>query len=434
MNIQAATKLLLKGGRLVDPASGRDEDVDLKIVDGRIESIGRGMAGDRSFVTLDLRGKIVTPGFFDMHVHLREPGYEHKETIETGCAAAAVGGFTGVCCMPNTNPAIDDESVCRYVRSKGEGVLNGIVDVHPIGAVTKGRQGAQLAPMAELVHAGAVAFSDDGNPVASAEMMRRALEYSSMYGVPIIQHAEDPTLSAGGSMNEGATATRLGIPGIPPVAEHVMIARDLLLVAYAPGSRYHVAHISTRAGVEAIRAAKASLPHVTCEVTPHHFSLTDEAVASYDTNTKMNPPLRTRDDVMALKEGLRDGTIDVIATDHAPHTIDEKEVEFTAAPFGIVGLETAVGLAFTELVTPGFLSLPQLIEKLSTNPRRVLSLPPVKIAEGEVATLTLLDPVLEWTVDPEAFHSKSKNSPFKGMPLKGKAIGIVNKGHFLASA
>ncbi len=371
------------------------------------------------------------PGLMDMHVHLREPGFEHKETIETGCTAAAFGGFTAVCCMPNTNPAIDDESVARYVRETGRGVLKGLVDVFPIAAVTKGRQGAELAPMAELVQAGAVGFSDDGSPVGNAEIMRRALEYSSMFGAPIIQHAEEVSLTQGGVMNEGATATRLGLPGIPPIAELLTVTRDVVLVRYISGSRYHVAHVSTAAVVDEVRRAKREGLAVTCEVAPHHFSLTEEAVESFDTNVKMNPPLRTADDVKAIKEGLRDGTIDVIATDHAPHTIDEKEVEFAQAPFGIVGLETALGLCITELVEPGYLTLMQLVEKLSMNPRRVLGQKPVEVEEGVMANLTMIDPFTEWTVDIQAFHSKSKNSPFHGRKLRGRAIGVVNNGSCL---
>lgn len=421
-------KLFLKGGRLVDPVSGRDEKVDIQIVDGRIDRIATSIATPKGFTVKELTGKVVAPGFIDMHVHLREPGFEHKETIETGCSSAAAGGFTAVGCMPNTNPAIDDESVARYVREKGKAVCDGIVDVYPIGAATKGRQGAELAPMAELAQAGAVGFSDDGSPIASAEIMRRALEYSSMYGVPVIQHAEESTLTHNGCMNEGATATRLGMPGIPPIAEELMVARDLILLRYVPKARYHVAHISTRAALSTIRAAKAEKLNVTCEVTPHHFSLIEDIVSGFDTNTKMNPPLRTRDDVEAMREGLKDGTIDVIATDHAPHTIDEKEVEYTQAPFGIVGLETAIGLAFTELVEKKFLTVMQLVQKFSTNPRQILSLPPIRIAEGEMANMTILDPDLEWTVDREAFKSKSKNSPFHGARLKGKAVGIINNG------
>ncbi len=424
-------KLVLKGGRLVDPVSGRDEVVDIQIVDGRIERIAASIPVPSGFRDIDVRGKVISPGLTDMHVHLREPGFEHKETIETGCASAAAGGFTAVCCMPNTNPAIDEESVARYVREKAKGVCDGIVDVYPIGAATKGRQGTELSPMAELAQAGAVGFSDDGSPIASAEIMRRAFEYSSMYGLPVIQHAEEPTLTQNGCMNEGKTATRLGMPGIPPVAEELMVARDIILLRYTPKARYHVAHVSTKGTLATVRAAKAEGLSVTCEVTPHHFTLNEEAVCSFDTNTKMNPPLRTNADVKALLEGLRDGTIDAIATDHAPHTIDEKELEFTQAPFGIVGLETSVGLGITELVDKGVLSMMQLIQKLSTNPRKILSLPTIKFLEGELANITLLDPRLEWVVDKEAFRSKSKNTPFHGMRLRGKAIGIINNGKAL---
>ncbi|MBI3578030.1 MAG: dihydroorotase [Ignavibacteriales bacterium] len=426
-------KLHLKGGRLIDPVAGKDESLDMLIVDGRIEKIGKNISADKSFQTIELTNKVIAPGFIDMHVHLREPGFEHKETIETGCASAAAGGFTAVCCMPNTNPAIDDESVARYVREKGKTVCDGIVDVYPIAAATKGRKGEELSPMAELAQAGAVGFTDDGSPITSAEIMRRALEYSSMYGIPVIQHAEESSMTHNGSMNEGYASTRLGMPGIPSVAEELMIARDILLLRYTPKARYHVAHISTIGAVEYVRNAKKEKLNVTSEVTPHHFTLTDEAVMSFDTNTKMNPPLRTREDIEALKAGLRDGTIDVIATDHAPHTIDEKEVEYTQAPFGIVGLETAIGLSITELVEKKILSLSQLIEKLSTNPRRILSLPVIKIQEGEIANFTLLDPSVNWTVNTSLFKSKSKNSPFNGYKLKGKAIGIINNGKVMLS-
>jgi len=421
-------KLLLKGGRLIDPVTKRDEVVDIQITDGRIDRIAPSISAPQGYKSIDLKGKVVAPGLIDMHVHLREPGYEHKETIETGCASAAEGGFTAVCCMPNTNPAIDDESVARYVREKGKSVCNGLVDVYPIGAATKGRKGEELAPMAELAEAGAVGFSDDGAPIAHAGIMRRALEYSSMYGVPVIQHAEEPELTQAGCMNEGKTATRLGMPGIPPIAEELMVTRDIIMLRYIPRARYHVAHISTQGALDAVRAAKAEGLNITCEVAPHHFALTEEVVTSFDTNTKINPPLRTREDAAALKAGLKDGTIDVIATDHAPHTIDEKEVEYTQAPFGIVGLETCVGICLTELVAKGVLTLMQLIEKLSTRPRAILSLPPIIIKVGELANLTIIDPDIEWTVDKELLKSKSKNTPFHGMQLKGKAIGIFNHG------
>jgi dihydroorotase len=425
-------KLFLKSGRLIDPIQGKDIVTDMLVVDGRIERMGQSLSADRSFETINLKNKVIAPGFIDMHVHLREPGYEHKETIETGCASAAAGGFTAVCCMPNTNPAIDEESVVRYVQEEGRRVTGGLVDVFPIAAATKGRKGEELSPMAELSKAGAVGFSDDGAPIANAELMRRIFEYSSMYGLPIIQHAEEPTMTKNGLMNEGFEATRLGMPGIPPIAEELMIVRDVVLLRYIPQSKYHVAHISTTGSIECVRRAKAEKLNITCEAAPHHFSLTDKAVESFDSNLKMNPPLRTKDDVQAIKEALHDGTIDVIATDHAPHTIDEKEVEFAQAPFGIIGLETAIGLSMTELVYQKYLTLNQFIEKFSVNPRKILSLPVIMIQEGERANLTIFDPEKEWKVDIHAFKSKSKNSPFHGRILKGKSIGIINNGkvHF----
>jgi len=426
-------RILLKNGRLIDPVSGRDESTDLLIVDGRIEAMRSSIPSSKVDKELSLKGKLIVPGLIDMHVHLREPGFEHKETIESGCRSAANGGFTAVCCMPNTNPAIDDESVVHSVRDKGKHVCDGVVDVYPIAAATKGRMGKELAPMAELANAGAVGFSDDGSPIMSAEIMRRVFEYSSMYGLPVIQHAEEASMTQGGCMNEGFQSTRLGIRGIPAVAEELMVARDIILLRYVPKARYHVAHMSTRGAMDWVRKAKEEKLNVTCEVTPHHFSLTEAVVESFDTNTKMNPPLRSRDDVEALKEGLKNGIIDVIATDHAPHTIDEKEVEFTQAPFGIVGLETALGLCVAELVSQGVLTWFQLIEKLSTNPRKIVRLPAISIQPGERASLTLIDPEKEWTVDTAAFRSKSKNSPFNGRRLTGKAIGIINNGSIFLS-
>jgi dihydroorotase len=419
-------QLLLKGGRVIDPVTGRDESLDMLLLDGRIEKIGKTIAPS-SVQTIDLHGKIIAPGFIDMHVHLREPGYEHKETILSGCTAAAAGGFTAVCCMPNTNPPIDDVSVIRFIQNKAKVALNGLVDVYPIAAVTHGRKGEHLAPLAELAEAGAVAFTDDGDPVHDAELMRRALEYAAMFKRPIIQHAQDLPMTKGGVMNEGFASTELGLAGMPPIAEDVMVARDISLAEYT-GAQYHVAHMSTAGATELVRRAKVRGLHVTSEVTPHHFILTDDVVRSYDTNTKMNPPLRTRDDIEAMKKGLHDGTIDVIATDHAPHSFDEKQVEFQAAPFGIVGLETAIGLSMTELVHKGILSLSQLVEKFSVNPRRILHLPGVKIAEGEMANLTIFDPLEEWAVDPASFKSRSKNTPFGGFRLKGRAVGVINNG------
>jgi dihydroorotase len=419
-------QILLKGGRLIDPTSGRDEECDFHVVDGRIERIGKNLSAPAAQV-VDLRGKVVAPGFIDLHVHLREPGFEYKETIESGVTAAAAGGFTAVCCMPNTNPPIDDESVIRYIQNKARVALNGLVDVYPVAAVTVGRKGEHLAPLAELSQAGAVAFSDDGDPVHDAELMRRALEYAAMFRKPVIQHAQDLPMTKGAVMNEGAVATALGLTGWPPVAEEIMVSRDIRLAHYT-GGKYHIAHMSTAGSVELVRRARAEGIAVSCEVTPHHFTLTDETVRSFDTNTKMNPPLRTKDDIEALKQGLRDGTIDAIATDHAPHSFDEKEVEYQQAPFGIVGLETAIGLAVTELVMKGVLSLSQLVEKFSVNPRRILNLPQITIAEGAMANLTLFDPSAQWIVDPPSFKSKSKNTPFRGYRLTGKPIGVLNNG------
>ncbi|MFA5833373.1 MAG: dihydroorotase [Bacteroidota bacterium] len=422
-------KILLQSGRLIDPSLKRDEVVDILIVDGKIDSIKSKISPSNEYTVVDLNGKIIAPGFIDIHVHLREPGYEHKETIETGTLSAAYGGFTAVCCMPNTNPAIDDESIVTFIKTQGKKAHDGIVDVFPIASVSKARQGKTLAPIAELVHAGAVGLSDDGAPVFDAKIMRRALEYANMYNVPVMQHCEIPELAHGGVMNEGRVSTELGLPGIPGIAEEIMIARDLLLAQYTD-SRYHVCHMSTALAVDLVREGKKKGIKVTCEVTPHHFTVTDEIVRSYDTNTKMNPPLRTQSDIDAIKKGLNDGTIDVIATDHAPHSLDEKEVDYIQAPFGIVGLETAIGLSISELVDQKYLSMIQLIEKFSTNPRKIVG-KEVVVREGELANLTFFDPSIEWIVDISKFKSKSKNSPFNGRHLKGKAIGIYNNGKIM---
>lgn len=417
-------KILLQQGRLIDPSKQRDEVVDILISDGIIESIRSSIQVPEQCEKFSLKGKIVTPGLIDIHVHLREPGFEHKETIETGTRSAAYGGFTAVCCMPNTNPAIDDESIVTFVKTQAAKANDGIVDVYPVGAVSKKREGKFLAPIAELVQAGAIALSDDGAPVFDAGLMRKALEYATMYNVPIFQHCEIPELAHGGVMNEGIISTELGLPGIPAIAEEIMIARDLIIAEYTK-SRYHVCHMSTAHAVELVRQGKRKGIMVTSEVTPHHFTLTDEIVRSYDTNTKMNPPLRTKNDVEAIKIGLQDGTIDVIATDHAPHSLDEKEVDYLQAPFGIVGLETALGLCITELVETKILTIHQLIEKLCTNPRRIIG-KEISVAEGEPANFTFIDPVCSWKVETAKLKSKSKNSPFDGMVLKGKAIGIFN--------
>jgi dihydroorotase len=419
--------IIIKNTRIIDPSSNLDTQADIVIENGVITSIAKSIAAPEDAHVYDVKGAVTAPGFIDMHVHLREPGFEHKATIATELLSAAAGGFTAVACMPNTNPAIDDGSIVRYIKEQALKSMQGMIDVYPIAAVTKNREGKQITEMAELSDAGAVGFSDDGSPVENTQIMRIALEYSKMFNKPIIQHAEDTSLSHGGVMNEGFVSTTLGLPGIPTIAEALMIQRDIMLTVYC-GGKYHVAHLSTKAGLELIREAKEKGLPVTCEVTPHHFTLTDEEVRSFDTNTKMHPPLRTREDVEAMKEGLRDGTIDVIATDHAPHSYDEKEVEYLYAPFGIVGLETAIGLSVSELVKPGILTLPQMIEKFTAHPRRILDLPQVVIREGEEACLTVFDPEHEWTVDIYKFKSKSKNSPFHGRKLFGKPLGVVNHG------
>ncbi len=421
--------ILLKKGRIIDPLQGIDGIKDILILNGVIEKVKSNIKSNKSIEEIDLKGKIVAPGFIDMHVHLRDPGYEHKETIETGVMAAASGGFTAVCCMPNTNPPIDDAMVIKYIIEKSKKTANGLVDVYPVAAVTKNREGNELSQMAELAEAGAIAFSDDGSPVANAEIFRRALEYSDMLGKLIIQHPEVTSLTKGGVMNEGLTSTGLGLPAIPSISEEIMINRDIQIADYV-NSRYHAAHISTEGSVDIIRNAKKKKINVTCEVTPHHFTITEELVKSFDTNTKMNPPLRTNRDVKAVIEGLMDGTIDVIATDHAPHSFDEKEVEYLAAPFGIVGLETAIGLAFTELVETKILTISQLIEKFSINPRKILKLEKIEIREGKIANLTIIDMEKKWVVDISQFKSKSKNSPFNGRNLKGKPFAVVNNNNF----
>jgi dihydroorotase len=362
-----------------------------------------------------------------MHVHLREPGGTHKETIKTGCESDANGGFTGVCCMPNTTPATDSAEVVHSILWRSQSLP---VDVLPSAATTKGRKGEQLAPMGELFEAGVRLFTDDGDCVESSEVMRRAFEYASMFeGAVISQHCEDHTMTRGFAMNEGAVSTKLGLPGYPDVAENLIIARDIMIAGFCGDRPYHVSHMSTRGGVQLVRAAKKQgLGNITCEVTPHHFVLTDEAVATYGTNAKMNPPLRTQRDVDAVLEGFGDGTIDVIATDHAPHALAEKEVEFPAAPNGIIGLETSIGLSYTYLVASGIITLARLVELMSINPRRILSQPVPVIAEGERANLTIFAPETEWTVDTARFKTMSLNTPFNGWKLKGKPVAIVNKG------
>ena len=417
-------KIALKNVDVIHPEAKINlKEASVLINDGLILKIGSldkdDIAGAKEF---DFSGKVLVPGLYDMHVHLREPGREDEETVLTGCHSAAAGGFTGIACMPNTEPAIDTAEVVKFIK---EQAINHLVDVHPIAAASVGRKGEIISPMAELVEAGAVAFSDDGTAIKTASVLRRAFEYSSMYNTPIIEHCEDETL-ADGAMNEGFNSTLLGLPGLPSVAEDIIVSRDILLAEYT-GGRIHIAHISTKNSVELVREAKKKGIKVTAEVTPHHFTLTDDSLKTYDTNFKMNPPLRTQADVDAVIEGLQDGTIDCIASDHAPHSIEEKESEFQYAPNGIVGFETTVGLAFSELVKKNKIGLEELVLKLSINPRKILNLPIPQFKEGEIANFTILDPNQIWTVDISKFKSKSKNSPFDKKLLTGKSIAVINR-------
>ena len=418
--------MLLKNLRIVTSTTLNDQTQNIRIMDGLIAEIGPKLSARDGEQVHDFQGAYVSPGWMDMHVHLREPGYEHKETIVQGCAAAAFGGFTAVACMPNTNPPIHTRDVVEYIISKAKETP---VDVHPIGCVTKHRKGESIAEMADMKKGGAVAFSDDGDPVYDAQVMRIALEYSSMLDAPIINHEEDLSLSRPGHMNEGAVSTRLGVDGTPGIAEEVMIARDILLAEYT-GGHVHVAHISTAEGVDLVRKAKAKGIPVTTEVCPHHFHLTDEEVekTNFSTNVKMHPPLRTQHDVDAMIKGLKDGTIDVICTDHAPHAIEEKEVEFNYAPNGIIGLETAWAITNEQLFAPGHLSLTSLIDKLCDQPRKILRLEVPQIAPGSLANLTIFNTDEQWVFDDKNVRSKSQNSPYINRNMTGRAVAIVNKG------
>jgi dihydroorotase len=410
--------ILIKNGHVIDPANKVDGKLDILVSDGKIAKFGKpGSLAVNDSQVIDAAGKFVVPGLIDMHVHLREPGYEYKETIATGTAAAKAGGFTSVCCMPNTNPVNDNRSVTEFILAQARSAP---AQVFPIGAITKGSKGEELAEMGELYAAGCYAISDDGKPVMNASIMRRAMEYSKIFDMLIISHCEDSTLSGKGVMNEGVVSTELGLRGIPRSAEDVMTARDISL-AELTGCKLHIAHVSTAGSVRLIRDAKARGLKVTAETCPHYFTLTDEAVRGYNTMVKMNPPLRTADDVAAIKQGLKDGTIDVIATDHAPHAMDEKSGEFDYAPFGIVGLETVLGLTL-KLVDEGILSLAEVIRKLSVNPALILKLNKGKLTVGADADVTIIDPNIEWIVDASQFRSKSKNTPFNGWKLKGRAV------------
>ena len=426
--------IVIKNGRVIDPANGLDEPKDLLIDKGRIKALESPGSiscdvGEKPSV-IDAKGCVVCPGLIDMHVHFREPGFEYKETITSGCRSAAAGGFTSVAVMPNTNPVNDTRAVTEHILSLAR--TEDIINVYPIAAITQKLEGERLSEMADLKHAGAIAFSDDGRPVISNELMRRAFEYSKMFKLPLIQHSEMLDLTEGGCMNEGMVSTELGLKGMPTEAEDIMVYRDIALLEKT-GGRLHVAHISSKNSVDLVRQAKSRGLSVTCEVAPHHFTLTDEAVRGYDTNTKMSPPLRAIDDVEAIKEGLQDGTIDIIATDHAPHDIADKQVEYQNACFGIVGLETALPLSL-KLVDEKILSMGDVIKKLTSTPADIFNLKAGSLSLGNEADILIFNPNLEYSIDISKFYSKSKNSPFDGWKVKGKVIHTLVKGKTAYSA
>lgn len=416
--------LLIKNAKIVNADKVWDKPQDILLEKGKIARIGSISAGGHK--TVDAKGKLVFPGLIDMHVHLRQPGREDKETIETGSRAAAKGGFTTILCMPNTLPVIDNQMIVEGILDEAKRV--GLVNVFPIGAISRGQKGEELVDIFELKQAGCLALSDDGRSVADSRLMRHAMQYAKMADILLIEHCEDPMLACGGVMNEGLTSTYIGLKGIPAIAETVIVSRDIELAWYLK-TRIHLAHMSARRSIELIRFAKGQGIQVTAEACPHHFCLTDELVKSFDTSTKVNPPLKTQDDVEAIKEGLKDGTIDCIVTDHAPHTQEDKEVEFDHAPFGMIGLETSVGLTMTELVEKKILSLSQMADKMSAAPARILKLENKgTIAEGKDADITIIDPDQEWAVTKEDTVSKSKNSPFFGRKLKGRVVTTICNG------
>ena len=416
--------LLIRGGRVIDPSQQMDDTVDILVENGLVKEIGKGLNIPAGIEVIDASGKYVVPGLIDMHVHLRDPGLEYKEDIISGTLAAATGGFTSIVCMPNTKPVIDNKAIAGYIINKA--IKEGFCNVFPVGSITYGMSGDRLAEMGELKEAGCVAVSDDGKPVSNSELMRRALEYANGIGIPVITHAEDLSLVGEGVMNEGITSTEIGLKGIPRIAEDIATARDVMLAEYA-NAPIHIAHVSTKGSVRIIREAKSRGVRVTCETAPHYFTLTDDAVRGYDTNAKMNPPLREADDVAAIKEGLKDGTIDCIATDHAPHHLDEKDVEFDVAMNGIIGLETSLPLSL-KLVENGVLTLNQLIEKMSCKPSNILDLKRGTLKAGSVADITMIDPDAEWSVEKEKLASKSKNSPFLGWKMRGAASATILAG------
>jgi dihydroorotase len=423
-------QLILRKGRVVDPSQDLDKVADIGIDDGHVTEIATRIR-KKGRKEIDARGLIVMPGFIDMHVHLREPGREDAETIESGTNAAARGGFTAVACMPNTQPVNDSEAVTSFILERAREVSK--VTVYPVGAITKGSQGKTLAEIGEMYRSGIVAVSDDGHPVQDSQIMRRAMEYCSLFNLPVIDHCEDRNLAAGGVMHEGYYSTLLGLRGINPAAEEVQIIRDAIL-ARQTGAHAHIAHLSTKRSLEAVvNARKAGQVSLTCEVTPHHLLLSDAAVTSYDTNTKVNPPLRSQDDVDALSQGLVDGVIDAIATDHAPHNINDKMLEFDRAPFGIAGLETAISLIYDRFIHTGIIPLKRMVQLFSTNPARILRLDRGTLAKGSWADITVIDPELNHKVRSEDFRSRSRNTPFEGWKLKGGPVMTIVKGRVVWS-
>jgi dihydroorotase len=423
-------KLLLRGGRVVDPSQGLDGKADLLIADRKVERVGK-IAANKSWEVIDASGMILAPGFVDMHVHLREPGREDKETIKTGSEAAAAGGFTSIACMPNTHPVNDSPALTRYILERAQQA--GLVNVHPIGAVTKASEGEELAEIGEMHQAGIVAISDDGAPIQNAQLMRRALEYARLFDIPVIDHCEDRVLAAGGCMNESAVSTQLGVRGISRTAEELPVARDVML-SRVTGGRVHIAHVSARESLDWIRTGKNHGAPVTCEVTPHHFTLTDQDIQEYNTNFKMSPPLREPGDVEAMLAGLADGTIDCIATDHAPHTSLEKDTTFEEASNGVIGMETAAPIAWDRLVGRGIISASRLVELFSVNPSRILKLGRGTLKAGSVADITVIDPDREVKIDVRTFKSKGRNCPFDGWTLRGAPVMTLVGGRIVFRA
>lgn len=422
------SKYLIKGGGVIDPANKIDDVVDVLIEDDKIAAVGKDLENKKIATgaeVVDATGKVVAPGLVDMHVHLRDPGRTDEETVESGLRAAVKGGFTSVACMPNTDPVIDSASVVEYIKRQAQEV--GFGNVYPIGSITHGLEGERLSEMGELIESGAVAFSDDGKCVANSQLMRRALEYSKIWGKTIISHAEEPYLARGGQIHEGYWSTVLGLKGIPAAAEEVIVARDIIL-AELTGGRLHIAHLSTAGSLDLVKRAKERGVSVTCEVAPHHLVLTDESLQGYDTNFKVNPPLRSKQDVEALRQGLKEGIIDAIASDHAPHARHEKEMEFDCAPFGLIGLETTLGLILTKIVDAGVISIDEAIAKMSKVPAEILGIDRGNIGIGNVADLVIIDTKAKLEIDPNKFESKSRNTPYSGWELKGVATEVFSSG------